>query len=109
MPLYHLGQAPDCSHVQSNVGHSLPWPETKCYLIETLGVSLALLDFDQGASRGLGLIPCWVRLGYSQALGNKCPSLRIPKALCRTHGNAVVSPSMTTDDREAGKLAQVDV
>lgn len=40
MSLYHLGQAPDCSRVQSNVGHSLPWPETKCNLIGTLGVSL---------------------------------------------------------------------
>lgn len=59
--LYNLGRAlgplivPMC---RAMLG-SLPWPETKCYLIGTLGVSqtdimqLWLLDFDQGASRGL--------------------------------------------------------
>lgn len=98
--------------MQSNVGYSLPWPETKCYLIGTLGleraetVLLRLLDFDQGTNRGLesteGSVGSMLgEAGVQPSFGEQTFEPSDSRGtVCMTLGNPVANKRMPTDDRE---------
>lgn len=76
-------------------------------------MQLLLLDPDQGASRGLELTEgsvgsmlgeAGVEPGFWEQMSKPSDS---KDTVCMTHGNPVVRTSMTADDREERKLAQV--
>lgn len=112
MLLYRLGWTPDCSRVQSNVGYSLPWPETKRYVIGTLGLEraetmlLILLDFDQGTNRGPesteGSVGSMLgEAGVQPSFGEQTSEPSDSRGtVCMTLGNPVANTRMTTDDGE---------
>lgn len=114
MLLYHLGWAPCCFSVQSNVGHNLFRIGNKCYLIRTLGeltsrqnAIIAFGLWPKCQSRCLGLyrriIQCCAGWGWYSA---KFWRPQIPWAGCWWPMETLLMTQYTTPyDREEGKFS----
>lgn len=91
----------------------LPNRDSRNQAREQAKCSYKLLDLDQGASRGLELTEgtvgsmlgeAGVEPSFWEQMSEHSDSAGMA---CMTHGNPVVNTSMTADDREEEKLAQV--